>query len=98
MNQEFAASAVILMSGFDPEIAIKRYPHVDIHRLAAHLAIFYVLLLFQRAVHQDGDQFTAVGATDAGFSQQVHFSANNSAQTFQIQSATKTCVCHIQES
>ena len=60
------------MPRFDPVLTVRGYLQVDNHRLAAHLAIFDVLLLFQRTIQQDSDRFTAIGATDGGFLQQVH--------------------------
>jgi hypothetical protein len=60
------------MPRFDSALTVRGYLQVDNHRFAAHLAVLYVLLLFQRSIHQDGDRFTAIGATDGGFLQQVH--------------------------
>ncbi len=60
------------MPRFDPALTVRGYLKVNDHRPAADLAIFDVLLLFQRPIGQDGDRFAAVGATDGGFLQQVH--------------------------
>ncbi len=67
ISREWPFSGLTFIPRFNHALAIVCHPDVHDDGFATHLAIFDVLLLLDRSVQQDADDFTAIRANDVGF-------------------------------
>ena len=62
---------LVLAAGINDHVAVQIHADIQHDRSAAHLAVFYVALLWQGIIGQYDLAFSAVRATDVSFAELV---------------------------